>query len=118
MSKRSAELFIEDILFSLEKIESYTKNMTAKKFYDDFKTIDAVVRNLSIIGEASSNIPKEMKLKYPEVPWVEIIGMRNKVVHEYFGVDEEILWKTIKEDLPVFRKQIQNIKRRQKSLGL
>jgi len=68
--------------------------------------IDAVVRNLSIIGEAVKNIPREIKVKNPDVAWNEIKGMRNKVVHEYFGTDEEILWKTIQDDLPIFKKQI------------
>ena len=69
-------------------------------------TIDAVVRNLTIIGGAAKNIPEEIKSKNPEIAWSEAVGMRNKVTHEYFGVDEDILWKTIKEDLPVFKKQI------------
>ena len=69
-------------------------------------TIDAVVRNLMIIGEAAKNIPEEIKSKNPKIAWSEAVGMRNKVTHEYFGVDEDILWKTIKEDLPVFKKQI------------
>ena len=68
--------------------------------------IDAVVRNLSIIGEAVNNLPEEIKVQSPLIPWEEIIGMRNKVIHEYFGVDEDILWKTIKEDLPIFEQQI------------
>jgi len=65
-----------------------------------------VVRNLTIIGEAARNIPEEVKLKNPDIAWSEAIGMRNKVAHEYFGVDEDILWKTIKEDLPTLKKQI------------
>lgn len=75
-------------------------------FFNDTKTIDAVVRNLSVIGEAVNNIPDEIKIKYQDIPWDEIIGMRNKVIHEYFGVDADILWETIKTDLPIFKKQI------------
>lgn len=71
--------------------------------------IDAIVRNLSIIGEAVKNIPDGIKSANPAVSWGEIMGMRNKVVHEYFSVDEGILWKTIKEDLPMFKKHIQEI---------
>ncbi len=110
MSKRDANLYIEDIVTSMEKIESYVEGFTFNDFCNDHKTIDAVTRNLSIIGEASNNMPEEIKLMYPEIPWVEIVGMRNKVIHEYFGVDEEILWKTIKEDLPNFKEQILKIK--------
>ncbi|EKE21191.1 MAG: hypothetical protein ACD_7C00312G0008 [uncultured bacterium] len=79
-------------------------------FYNDHKTIDAVVRNLSIIGEAVNSLSEDAKLANSNIPWGEIIGMRNKIVHEYFGVDEEILWKTIQEDLPKFRELIKGIK--------
>ena len=72
-------------------------------------TIDAVVRNLEIIGEAANNIPEETTDKYPEIPWREMISMRNKVLHEYFGVDEEILWQTITNDLPPLKKQLKNL---------
>jgi len=88
------------------KIEKYTRGVGLDKFSRDEKLIDAVVRNLSIIGEAVIHIPKEIKAKNTDVAWKEIKGMRNKVVHEYFGIDEEILWKTVQDDLPVFKKQI------------
>lgn len=70
------------------------------------KTIDAVVRNLSVMGEAVNNIPDEIKTKYTDIPWNEIIGMRNKIIHEYFGVDADILWETVKKDLPASKEQI------------
>lgn len=73
--------------------------------------IDAIVRNFSVIGEAVMNIPKEIITKNPDVAWKEMKGMRNKVVHEYFGIDEEILWKTIQEDIPVIKKQITKLLR-------
>lgn len=106
MSKRGAKLYLEDIRDSIKKIEEYTKDLNFDEFIKDEKTIDAVVRNLTIIGEAAKNIPNKIKSKNPDIAWVEAIGMRNKVTHEYFGVDEDILWKTIKEDLPIFKKQI------------
>jgi hypothetical protein len=106
MFKRDINLYIEDIKDSIAKIEKYTNGLTADEFAADQKTIDAVVRNLSIIGEAVNNIPKDIKEQYAEMPWGAVIGMRNKIIHEYFGVDEDILWKTIKEDLPAFRGQI------------
>ena len=109
MSKREAKLYLEDIKDSIEKIEGYTKDLSFDEFVKDIKTVDAVVRNLAIIGEAARNIPEEIKSRNPKVAWSEAIGMRNKVTHEYFGVDEDILWKTIKEDLPVFKKQITKI---------
>jgi len=106
MSKRGIKLYLEDIQDSIRKIEKYTRGVDFSKFSRDEQMIDAVVRNLSIIGEAVKNIPKEIKAKNPDVAWNEIKGMRNKVVHEYFGIDEEILWKTIQDDLPIFKKQI------------
>jgi uncharacterized protein with HEPN domain len=106
MSERGIKLYIEDIKTSIYKIEKYTHDSNFEKFSNDDQLIDAVVRNLIIIGEAVKNIPKEIKTKNPDVAWNEIKGMRNKVVHEYFGIDEEILWKTIQDDLPIFKKQI------------
>ena len=109
MSKRGIKLYIEDVRDSIAKIEKYTMGLDFNTFVKDEKTIDAVVRNLSIIGEAVKNFPDELKSKYPQVPWKEIAGTRNKTIHEYFGIDEDILWKTIKEDLPPFKKQISEI---------
>ena len=106
MSKRGLKLYLEDIRDSIVKIESYIKDLNFDKFSKDVMIIDAVVRNLTIIGEAAKNIPEEIKSKNSEIAWGEVVGMRNKVTHEYFGVDEDILWKTIKEDLPIFKKQI------------
>lgn len=109
MSKRGAKLYLEDIRNSIRKIESYTSNLSFDEFKKDTLIIDAVVRNLTIIGEAARNMPEEIKSKNPKVAWKEAIGMRNKVTHEYFGVDEDILWKTIKEDLPILKKQISEL---------
>lgn len=104
--KRSPKIYIEDIKDSIRKIEKYTKKLTFNGFIKNEMAIDAVIRNLSIIGEAAKNIPQSTKSKHREIPWYEIIGMRNKVIHEYFGVNEEILWKTIKEDIPFLKKKI------------
>ncbi len=109
MSNRDPKLYLEDIETSIQKIEEYTKNLSLNEFIQDAKTIDATIRNLSVIGEAANNIPDEVKSRYPHIPWEEIIGMRNKVIHEYFGVDEMILWKTVKEDLPILKKQISEL---------
>ena len=103
MSKRDVNLYLEDIQTAIRRIEEYTTPLAFEEFVKDTKTIDAVVRNLSVIGEAVRGIPEEIKSAHPSVPWEEIIGMRNKVIHEYFGVDEEILWKTIKSDMPVLK---------------
>lgn len=109
MSKREIKLYLEDIKDSIGKIEEYTKGLDFDEFVKDTMAIDAVVRNLTIIGEAARNIPEEIKSKNPDIAWTEAISMRNKVTHEYFGVDEDILWQTIKEDLPTFKKQISKL---------
>jgi uncharacterized protein with HEPN domain len=83
--------------------------MSYEDFKKDKKTLNAVVRSIEIIGEASKNIPGALKAKHKELPWKRMIGMRDKLVHAYFGVDVEILWKAIKEDIPPLRKSIQKM---------
>lgn len=93
MSKRTYVDYIKDIISELERIEEFVGNMSYEEFINDEKTIYAVVRCFEVIGEAIRN-------KYPEVPWKRIAGMRNKLIHEYFGVDYDILWETIKRRVP------------------
>ena len=76
---------------------------------NDRKTIDAVIRNLEIIGEAATHVPSDQQDKYQEIPWLQMKGMRNILVHEYFGIDVEVLWKTIEEDLPLLKTQIETL---------
>lgn len=111
MSKREPHLYLQDILTSIEKISDYTRGLTEERLDKDCKTIDAVVRNFEIIGEAAKNMPEDVVDKYPDVPWGKMVSMRNKVVHEYFGVDVDILWKTVNEDLPPLKEQIVEILR-------
>lgn len=100
MKKRDYSLYLKDILDSLEKIEEYTKDLTFDKFFHNTIVIDAVIRNFEIIGEASKYLPAQMKALHKDIPWKEMAGMRDKMVHEYFGVDLDIVWKTIKDRLP------------------
>lgn len=109
MSKRLPKLYLEDILTAIDRINEYTNSLSKKNFIQDQKTIDAVVRNLEIIGEAAKNMPEEFKKAHNTLPWSEMISMRNKVIHEYFGVDEEILWQTIQEDLPQLKELIRDL---------
>ena len=107
--KRDYMLYIKDILDCIEKIEDFIGDMEFDEFVEDDKTSSAVIRKLEIIGESSKNIPKEIMMKYQEIPWSDMARMRDKIIHFYFGVDYEIVWKVIKERLPELKQQIENI---------
>jgi len=91
---------------ALELIEGYVINLDFTSWTKDRKTIDAGIRNLEIIGEAANHIPDSIQEKYSKIPWSQMKGMRNLLVHEYFGVDIDVLWRTIQEDLPRLKIQI------------
>lgn len=98
MSKRNWRLFINDILECIEKIEKYISNLSYDDFVKDNKTKDAVVRNLEIIGEAANQIPLNIRKRYKDIPWVQIIGLRHRLIHGYFVVDYDIVWNIIKKN--------------------
>lgn len=99
-------VYLIDIKESLEIIAGYTKDFTESEFLNNLMLVDASVRRLEIIGEAANNISEELKSLYSELPWKEMIGMRNKLIHEYFGVDTILLWETIIKDLPLLYVQV------------
>lgn len=99
MPHRDWSLRIQDILEAVDAIVTYTADMTFESFVADRRTVDAVIRNFIIIGEAAARIPDEVCQKYPDVPWTEMRAMRNFVVHEYFGVSDRLLFDTIRLDL-------------------
>ena len=99
MSKREPKLLIGDIIDSAEKIREYTTYLSFEKFLQDSKTRDAVVRNFEIIGEAANRLPKEFKQTYASINWSRIIGFRNRIVHDYFGIDYKIVWRIIQKNL-------------------
>lgn len=98
--RREVGDYIEDTIGAMDKATNFIKNMSYEKFIRDDKTVFAVVRALEIIGEAVKNIPDDIRKDYPEIPWKDMAGMRNKVIHEYFGVKLKIVWKTVKEKIP------------------
>jgi len=109
MSYRSWKFRIEDIIEALDRIFHYVKDLNYDGWMKDQKTIDAVIRNLEIIGEAAANVPQEIQDLYVDIPWYQMKGMRNILIHEYFGVDNDVLWNTIKKDLPVLKEKLQAI---------
>jgi len=107
MSKRESRLLIGDILESARKILDYTAGQSFNDFTKDSKTLDAVIRNFEIIGEAANRLPEDFKATFPEIDWQRIRGFRNRIVHDYFGIDYSIVW-TIKETfLPQMIAQLQ-----------
>ena len=100
MPLRKWDLRIRDILESIGRIFEYAQNLDFGEFRSDTKTVDAVVRNFEIIGEAANRVPEEIVLEHPEIPWQDMKDMRNVLAHEYFGINEKIVWETIQEDLP------------------
>lgn len=117
MSPRNWKFRLDDINEALDFIREYVKDLDYSSWAKDRKTIDAVIRNLEIIGEAANHIPDTIQEKYLEVPWFQIKGMRNLLIHEYFGVDIDVLWRTVNEDLPRLRIQIQTLISDIKELG-
>ena len=102
MSNRTPDLLVEDIIDSINKINKYISGIGYEKFIKDDKTADAVIRNFEIIGEASWRLPPEFKSKYSKIDWEKLRGFRNRIVHDYFGIDYEIVWNIIKTTLPEF----------------
>lgn len=107
--KREFIDYLQDIADVIENIEKFTAGIDYEKFKTDEKTIFAVIRAFEIIGEATKKLPVEMRNKYPEVPWKEMAGFRDKLTHEYFGVDLKVVWQTLKEDIPLLKPMISKV---------
>ncbi len=114
MSERSYRLYVNDILESINRIDNYTADFGYDDFIKNDLVRDAVLRNLEVIGEAAKSIPDDVREEYSDVPWKRIIGLRNIVIHEYFGVDFENIWKIIKENIPEVKPYIERILERLK----
>lgn len=110
MSKRQPILLVQDIIESGEKILLYTAGLSFEQFTSDNKTIDAVVRNFEIIGEAANHLPEEFKDKHPEIDWHRMRGFRNRIVHDYFGIDYNIVWQIKETTLQEMLDKLKHIK--------
>jgi len=107
--KRTPKLFLEHIIESINLIETYIQDSTKEKFLESVQLQDMIIRRLEIIGEAVKNLPGDLKKKHNDVPWKRIAGMRDKLIHEYFGVDFKLTWQVVEKELPVFKKRVLEI---------
>ena len=111
--KRDYKLYIKDIVEAILRIEEFIGDMSYEEFVRDDKTSSAVIRKLEIIGEAAKNVPEHMRERYGDIPWKDMARMRDKIIHFYFGVDYEIVWKVVKERLPevkpLFKKMLEEL---------
>jgi len=112
--RREIHDYITDIIDAMEKPLKFTQGMSYEDFAKDDKTLFAVVRAIEVIGEAVKRIPEDVRRRYPEIPWRGMAGMRDKVIHGYFGVDKKVVWDTVRKSIPrlkpLFEKMLQNIK--------
>lgn len=106
---RDYRLFLDDIKIACQKVLRYTGDMNYEQFINDEKTYDAVVRNLEVIGEAAKKIPDEVRERYPDIEWKKISGFRDIAIHEYYNMDEEILWDVVKNRIPELLEQVTEI---------
>ena len=105
-SERDSILYLEDIVLAMDRIQEYITGLDFRNFKWDHKTVDAVIRNFEIIGEASKNLSIAIKDKYSNVPWEEMYRLRNRISHEYFGIDSNLVWEILKNDLPELKDKV------------
>jgi len=101
--RRDYKVYLNDILAAISKIEKYVNDLSFQEFTRDEMRVDAVVRNLEVIGEAAKHVPEESRTKYPFIEWRKISGLRDILIHEYFGVDHDVLWDIVKNKIPVLK---------------
>jgi uncharacterized protein with HEPN domain len=106
---RSTLDYLDNILDAAGKIETFTRGMSYEEFSGDDKTVYAVTRALEVIGEATTCIPRQVRERYPSLPWSEMAGMRDKLIHAYFGINRAIIWRTVRDDIPPLRPAVQRL---------
>lgn len=106
---KDPQIFLKHILESIEWIEKDTEGMSKEDFLKNVPIQDAVVRRIEIIGEAIRNLPSDLKKENKDVAWQDITDMRNKIIHEYFGIDLELVWEVVKKDVPALKDQVKEI---------
>lgn len=109
MPRRDPEILIQDMLAAIRKISRYIEGLSQEQFRQDEKTSDAVARNLEIRGEATRQLPDDLVVRFPDVPWRQLAGLRNRIVHDYFGLDLEIIWQIVRYDLAELRARPENL---------
>lgn len=109
MSERKPSVIIEDILKCIEHIQSYSSNLSFEEFSSNFMVVEACLYNIQVIGEAVSHLPEDVKKDNPKIPWTLIKGMRNRLIHEYFGTDLQFVWEVIKDELPTLKNKLRVI---------
>ncbi len=109
--KRNVMLYVKDILENMADAEEFVRDMTYEQFIRDKKTVNAILRSIEVIGEAAKHIPDPERERYPEIPWKEMAGMRDKITHAYFQVDLETVWLVIKERIPEIKPRLEQIAR-------
>jgi uncharacterized protein with HEPN domain len=101
--------YLQDVVDSVDDIGDFIEGMSFEEFSRDKKTTNAVLRSIEVIGEAAKNVPEEIRKQHPQIPWKKMSGMRDKLIHEYHGVDIETVWQTLQEDIPPLKGQVKNI---------
>lgn len=109
MPERKPSAIIEDILQCIEHIQSYTSSLSFEEFSSHFMAVEACLYNIQVIGEAVSLLPKDIKKENPDIKWAAIKGMRNRLIHEYFGTDLQLVWDVIKDELPELKNRLEDL---------
>lgn len=109
MTQKDDSVYLKHILDAITKIEEYTDKIDSQAFFKNTLIQDGIIRQIEIIGEATKNLSNTLRDKYKDIPWKDIAGMRDKLIHGYFGVDIDAVWDTVKKDIPVLKKQIKQV---------